>query len=183
MHQIIRLSVRWALSWTSLLIYQVNLQPMIRTARRDEVSSDDKRVKEYWLVPSGPPAPYNISIGWKAREVERGMNGEGFPRGNALIPVGALELDRGMARAMDRIVVRWSRQWVGVSADVLELEIFIRSGSRMIGTLLTQRKHPFAGGRRMLTIQWRTHAKIGRLCQLLEDQIVSLLHPDWGFSD
>lgn len=48
----------------------------------------------------------------------------------------------------------------------------------MIGTLLTQRKRPFVGGHRMLITQWRTRAKIDWLCQILEDQIVSLLHPD-----
>lgn len=75
-------------------------------------------------VPSGPPTPYSISIGWKASDVDLGIYGEGPPPplaewGNALTPVGMLKFDSGTDRVMDWTVTRWSRQCVGVIEDVL----------------------------------------------------------------
>ena len=47
-------------------------------------------------VPSGPPRAYNISVGWKTKEVCLGIKGEGTPRnGKVESPVGTLVVESG----------------------------------------------------------------------------------------
>ena len=68
---------------------------MMRTEKQKKVVSS---TQTKWLtsnspVPSGPPTPYNISVGWKARDPWRGIDGEGYSLGGECIPVGIFVLD------------------------------------------------------------------------------------------
>jgi hypothetical protein len=58
-------------------------------------------------VPSGPPIAYNISVGWKTRELCLGIKGEGMPRmGKVESPVGILNIESGSDCTKDRTTTR-----------------------------------------------------------------------------
>jgi hypothetical protein len=68
--------------------------------------------------PSGSPTPYTISNGWKAKEVEQGMDDDGGAL-YALRPVVTVKLDRGgvLMRGWIEMFCDFHRD--GVKADVL----------------------------------------------------------------
>lgn len=64
---------------------------------------------------------YNISMGWKASEVNLGMYGDGGRAGYTERPVGILSVVKALEVGSDIecIVRRWCLQFVGLRADVL----------------------------------------------------------------
>jgi len=70
-------------------------------------------------VPSGPPTPYSISVGWKARDPWRGIDGEGKSLGGEVTPVGIFVLESTPGRLIEWTTARCALQLEGDKADVL----------------------------------------------------------------
>ena len=65
--------------------------------------------------------PYNISVGWKTRDVDRGIYGEGNPRaGYEPRPVEMVRVESGAERVKDFTTTRCDRYCADVRADELE---------------------------------------------------------------
>ena len=101
-----------------------SLQPMTRTAktmkRISEKPSTNPSEKNYILVPSGWPKPYNISFGWKAKELNLGINGEGKVRNGAILsPVCKWNDDSGSSWFTDLTTIFCARHLLGLMADDL----------------------------------------------------------------
>jgi hypothetical protein len=71
-------------------------------------------------VPSGSPTPHNISNGWNAKELDRGMKGDNKPRDSgATNPVDTPKLDRFIFGFKDWTTTRCVFQARGEMAEVL----------------------------------------------------------------
>ena len=70
-------------------------------------------------VPSGPPTPYSISVGWKARDPWRGIDGEGKSLGGEVTPVGIFVRESAPGRLIEWTTARCALQFEGNRADVL----------------------------------------------------------------